>query len=87
MDGDKTIGAFCISDGISYSVDTEVSLSRPEFWSEGISGKTFSGGNESVTGMRDSEVQHTTGPYTHVNDNPAEVFGKFSSGEDEGYDE
>ena len=80
-DGDKTIRAFSISCGVSYSLDIEISVSRPESWSKGISGEAFSGGNERVTGMRDSKVQHTTGSYSHDNDNTAEVLGKFGSGE------
>ena len=41
MRGNKPFRAFCISHGIPYSVDNEISLSRPESWSEGVSGKTF----------------------------------------------
>ena len=82
MDGGQTIRAFGISDGIPYSMDTEISISRPEYWSEGVFGKTFSEGNERITGMRDSEVQHTAGSYTHGNDNTAEIFSEWSSRED-----
>ena len=71
MSGNKTFRTLCISHGVSYSMDTEISLSRPESWSEGVLGKAFSESDGRVTGMRDSKVQHTDRSYTHGDDNPA----------------
>ncbi len=55
MRGNKVVGTFSISNGISYCLDTEISLSRPESWSEGVLGKAFSESDGGATGLRDSE--------------------------------
>ena len=49
--GNKAIGTFSISHGISHSMDSEISLSRPESWRKGIPRKTFSESDERVTGL------------------------------------
>ena len=51
MSGNQDIGTCGISDGVSYSLDTEISPSHPEYWREGISGQTFSEGNGAITGL------------------------------------
>ncbi len=87
MRGNKVIGACCISHRISHNMDTEIPVSRPESWSEGVSGKTVSESDGRVTGLRDSQVQHTTRSYTHGDDYPAQICGKYSSWENKRDDE
>lgn len=86
MNGNKVIGTLSLSYGVPYSMDTEISLPRPESWSKGVLGETFSEGNERITGMRDSNIQHTDRPYTHGNDNSAEICSKCSGGKNKGND-
>jgi len=56
MRGNQVIWACSISDGVSYSLDTEISPSHPEYWREGISGQTFSEGYGAITGLWNSQV-------------------------------
>ena len=81
MSGNKAFGTFRVSYGISYSLDTEISLSRPESWRESVPGKTFSESDERVARVRNSEVQHTSRSYTYGDDNSTEICGKCSGGE------
>lgn len=61
VNGNKTIGVFSLSCGVSHNMDTEISLSRPESWREEVLRKMFTESDERVTGMRNSEVQYTAG--------------------------
>ncbi len=60
MRGNTIIRVYLVSDIISHSVDTEISASHPESWSEGISGNNFSEGNGGIAWLRDNQVQILT---------------------------
>jgi hypothetical protein len=51
MRGNKAIGTYSISYGISHNLDTEISLSRPESWRTKILGETFSESDGRITGL------------------------------------
>jgi len=51
MRGDKVIRAWCVSYGVSYSMDTEISPPYPESWGGGIYRKTFPEGIKKDAGM------------------------------------
>ena len=46
MRGDEVIWAWCLSDGISRSLDTEISAPYPESWGAGVYKQTFPQGIE-----------------------------------------
>ena len=87
MNGNKVIGTFSISRGVSHSVDNEISLPRPESWRKSVFREAISLGNEGITGVRDSKIQHTAGSYTYGDGDTAEVCGECSGGEDKRDDE
>jgi hypothetical protein len=60
MRGNKVIRTCSISNGVSHSLDTEISPSHPESWREGIFGKIFSEGHRAAIGMRNTKVKYTT---------------------------
>ena len=49
MHGNQVIWACIISDGVSYSLDTEISPSYPEYWREGISDQNIPEGYGAIT--------------------------------------
>jgi len=51
MHGNSALRTYRIPDGVSYSLDTEISPSHPESWRKRIFGKTFSEGYRVVTGL------------------------------------
>ena len=87
MNGNQIIGTFSVLYRVSYRVDTEISLSRPESGRTSVFGKTFSESDGRVTRMRDSEIQHPNRSYPHGDDYSPEIFSQWGSGEDERDDE
>ena len=73
LNGDSVIRTWCLSYGIPYCLDTEISPPYPKSWGARVFAKTFSEGDEESAGMRDSGIQHTEGSYTYGNDNSAEL--------------
>ena len=59
MRGDEVIWTWRISDGVSHSLDTEISPPYPESWGAGLSHQTFPQGIEENAGVRDSRAEHT----------------------------
>jgi hypothetical protein len=55
--GNTIIRTQCLSYGIPYSVDNEISPPYPESWRQGVFGQTFSESYEEYARMRDSELQ------------------------------
>ena len=51
MSGDEVIRAWRISDGISHSLDTEVSSPYPESWGVGVYQQTFPTGIKDDAGV------------------------------------
>ena len=51
MCGDEVIWAWRISDGISHSLDNEVSPPYPESWGVGVYQQTFPPGNKDDAGV------------------------------------
>jgi len=68
-------------------VDTEISLSCPEYGRARVFGKTFSESNGRATRMLDSEIQYPNRSYTYGDDHPAEIFSQYGSRSDERDDE
>jgi len=64
----------CLSHGISYRLDSEISPPYPKSWGARVFAKTFSEGDEEPAGMRDCGIQHAGGPYPYDHDNSSEVF-------------
>ena len=56
--GKSLFWSWSISDGISYSMDTEISPPNPEFWNAWIFEKTFPKGNEGDAGLREGRVEY-----------------------------
>ena len=56
--GKSFFWSWSISDGISYSMDTEISPPNPEFWNAWIFEKTFPKGNEGDAGLREGRVEY-----------------------------
>ena len=71
--GNKIFRSQCLSYGVSYRLDSEVSPPCPKSWSARVFAVTFSEGNGELAGLRDSGIQHGEGSYSHGNDNPSEV--------------
>ena len=56
--GDPIFRTQCLSDGVSYRLDTEISPPYPKSWGAGIFTKTFSEGDDEPAGMRDCQLYH-----------------------------
>jgi len=56
--GKSFFWSWSISEGISYSMDTEISPPNPEFWNAWIFKKTFPKGNEGDAGLREGRVEY-----------------------------
>jgi len=56
-DGDSTIRTRCVSNGIPYSMDNEISPPYSESWRKGVLGQTFSEGYQGYARMRDRKLQ------------------------------
>ena len=51
MRGNKIIRTYSISNGVSYSLDTEISPPHPESWRKRVLNETFSEDNGTDAGM------------------------------------
>ena len=49
--GDTIFWTQCLSDGVSYHLDTEISPPYPKSWGAGVFAKTFSEGDDELAGM------------------------------------
>jgi len=71
--GNKIFRSQCLSYGISYSLDSEISPPCPKSWSTRIFTKAFSESDGELAGLRDCRVQHAERSYSHGNDNPSQI--------------
>ena len=74
--GKSFFWSWSISDGISYSMDTEISPPNPEFWNTWIFEKTFPKGNEGDAGLREGRVEYADWSYPYDNGDSAKVWSE-----------
>ena len=84
--GNQDFGAWCLSDRISYHMDSKISPPYPKSWGAGVYKKTFSECDERSSGMRDIGLSHGTRSYSPGDDHPAEICCGRCGGEDQGDD-
>jgi len=76
--GNTAVRAWCLSYGISYSVDNEISPPYPESWRARLFVQTFSESYEEHAGVRDSKVSCAQRPHTHGDGDSTEICGERS---------
>ena len=76
LNGDSVIRTWCLSHGIPYCVDTQISPPYSESWREGISSQTFSESSQEHARVRNRQSQYVSRPHSHGNGDSTEVFGK-----------
>ena len=60
LNGDSIIRTRCLSYGIPYCVDTQISPAYPESWREGIFSQTISESSQANARMRNHQLQYAS---------------------------